>query len=355
MSNNKFLAIALFLALFLVPHKALAACGALPNIFTNNVSSVDANTTNTNNVHLQNCATQVDNTQIGSSGIFGSQIIPNSTGTATFGGAFGYTFNPNSGAQVPLTISNAVTPSADYLDVQTSASVKLFYVDSSGVSHSSQPFKGDAPYGNTAAAAFPYQYFCSGGNGAIGASSGVTISTVTGSALDVACNGTHLLTTDTSGNVGTAGTLNVNVSALGTTGDGSQISASGAVIGGNIKSTNGVFTAPAGVSIQLCPNNSCTAVVSTGGAYQGTTNACGSGSGLPCSTTTTLTYASNQTATNTVTVPSGSKCVATPTNIYGFASTPATPQASLASTTLTVQMNTDAAVTGTATINVICE
>jgi hypothetical protein len=81
------------------PQAASAACAAsMPYTFTNvsgTYSTVDANTTNSNNTFLLACAKNVDNTQIGTAGIYASQIIPTTTGQATFGGSVQYQF-PNS-------------------------------------------------------------------------------------------------------------------------------------------------------------------------------------------------------------------------------------------------------------------
>lgn len=77
----------------LAPAAAHASCGSLPNTFTNGVSTVDASTTNANNSFLLACAKNVDNTQIGASGIYASQIIPTTNAQATFGGSVGYIFS----------------------------------------------------------------------------------------------------------------------------------------------------------------------------------------------------------------------------------------------------------------------
>lgn len=87
------LAAFLFGALALHPSPARAVCsGTIPYIFTNNASTVDANTTNSNNAFLFGCVTTVDNSQIGGLGIYANQIIPISPATATFGGSQPYSF-----------------------------------------------------------------------------------------------------------------------------------------------------------------------------------------------------------------------------------------------------------------------
>lgn len=68
--------------------------------------------------------------------------------------------------------------------------------------------------------------------------------------------------------------LDVGITSLGTTGGGSQMTASGLTIGGNILSTNGVFSTSA-ATMQLCPNSSCTVFVGA------TTIQLGSGNYVP--------------------------------------------------------------------------
>ncbi len=76
----------------LSPKAADAACGALPYVFTNAVSTVSATTTNANNNFLLACAKNVDNSQVGSGGLFASQIIPTNSTQATFSGTQSYIF-----------------------------------------------------------------------------------------------------------------------------------------------------------------------------------------------------------------------------------------------------------------------
>jgi hypothetical protein len=90
---KRLLILALVAGCFAAPLPARATCGAtVPYIFVNNVTIVDATTTNTNNAFLLGCASTVDNTQIGPNGIYASQIIPTNSGQAQFGGSVNYTF-----------------------------------------------------------------------------------------------------------------------------------------------------------------------------------------------------------------------------------------------------------------------
>lgn len=102
-------------AAFAASHtQAFASCGGVPNTFSNGTAA-DANQVNANFSALVSCAQNVDNTQIGTGGIFASQIIPTSIAQATFASAFGYTFNNgltvNSGltANGGLTVTGGVT------------------------------------------------------------------------------------------------------------------------------------------------------------------------------------------------------------------------------------------------------
>src|SRR5579875_3749185 len=128
-------ALALAFAICSAPKPAVAACAAIPYVFVNGPggSIVDATTTNANNNHFQSCATNVDYTQIGTSGILASQIIPQGLSSGIFGGAFGYEFYPNSAGQVPLTISGTAGQSVDLFDIAlTHGGTKAFWVASTG-------------------------------------------------------------------------------------------------------------------------------------------------------------------------------------------------------------------------------
>jgi hypothetical protein len=79
----------------------------------------------------------IDNTNIGSAGIFASQIKPTTGTQATFGATatgVGYKFLANDATAVPLTVSGVSGQSADIFDVTlTSGGNKVFSVVSSGV------------------------------------------------------------------------------------------------------------------------------------------------------------------------------------------------------------------------------
>jgi hypothetical protein len=127
------LAVALLAAGLFHGEQALATCAAsYPFTFVNGVSIVDASTLMSNLNDVRSCATTVDNTQIGTLGIYASQIIPTTVPQATFGGAFGYTFFPNQAAQVPVTIKLATGQTANALTIVTNAGIVIAWVTSGG-------------------------------------------------------------------------------------------------------------------------------------------------------------------------------------------------------------------------------
>lgn len=91
------------MVLVLVPTAARAACAALPYTFTNGTSTIDATTTNANNNALRTCVTTIDATQIGTGGIYASQIIPTTNAQATFGGTQPYAFPTTAAFNAGLT------------------------------------------------------------------------------------------------------------------------------------------------------------------------------------------------------------------------------------------------------------
>lgn len=133
---KRLLILALF-AFVLWPHAANSTTCSVPSTFVNGTTA-DANAVNANFSSLVACSNAIDNTNIGSSGIYASQIKPTNTTQATFGGTIGYVMNPNTNGIVPLTLSNAASPAADYLDIVNSVSTKLFFVDSSGNTNTGQ-------------------------------------------------------------------------------------------------------------------------------------------------------------------------------------------------------------------------
>lgn len=101
---------------------------------------------NANPTQFNTCFASIDHLNIGPAGIYASQIIPTTAAQATFGGSIGYTFNPNATGQSALTLSNAASPTVDYLDVQSSTGTKYLSVDKNGVVNTSAaPSFGGVP------------------------------------------------------------------------------------------------------------------------------------------------------------------------------------------------------------------
>jgi hypothetical protein len=83
--------VAIGCALATAPREARATTCTIPYIFTNG-TTINAAPFNSNFTALQTCGNNIDNTNIGSAGIYASQVIPLTAAEATFGGALGYTF-----------------------------------------------------------------------------------------------------------------------------------------------------------------------------------------------------------------------------------------------------------------------
>lgn len=135
MNITKLITILIFLtaALLLKLSPASAACGSIPYAPINGITIADANQYNANNNFLKGCATSVDNSQIGQSGIYASQIIPNSTSAATFGGSYGYRFDVPVGNQTPLQLFAGPSPTTDIFDVYNNlGTTNYFWVDKNG-------------------------------------------------------------------------------------------------------------------------------------------------------------------------------------------------------------------------------
>lgn len=101
-----------------------------PNFVNGQVA--DANQVDANNTAISNIINGgIDHINIGSAGIYASQIIPTAAFQAQFGGAFGYNFQPNTAGQVPLTVTGTSGQTADLFDVFAGTN-KLAYIDKSG-------------------------------------------------------------------------------------------------------------------------------------------------------------------------------------------------------------------------------
>ncbi|MFY9780850.1 MAG: hypothetical protein WAJ85_10115 [Candidatus Baltobacteraceae bacterium] len=111
----------------------------VPNTFSVG-SIINAAPFNANFSALQTCGNSIDNTNIGSAGLYASNLLPTSGAQATFGGLVPYTFNNSLTANagnttvVPFTANGASGQTADLADYDVNGS-KLAWFDASGVLH----------------------------------------------------------------------------------------------------------------------------------------------------------------------------------------------------------------------------
>jgi hypothetical protein len=75
----------------LAPREASAVVCTIPYTFVNGTAA-NANQVNSNFTSLQSCSNNIDNTNLGTVGIFASQIVPTTVAQATFGGTQTYVF-----------------------------------------------------------------------------------------------------------------------------------------------------------------------------------------------------------------------------------------------------------------------
>jgi hypothetical protein len=134
------LAAALALGLGLaVRQPADAVLCTVPYVF-NSGTIINATPFNSNFSALQACGNSIDNSNIGSAGLYASNLLPTTSGQATFGGLQPYTFpnsltaNAGSTTVVPVTANGASGQTADLADYDVNGS-KLAWFDSAGVLH----------------------------------------------------------------------------------------------------------------------------------------------------------------------------------------------------------------------------
>jgi hypothetical protein len=117
--------VALGCALAIAPREARATTCTIPYVFTNG-TTINAAPFNSNFTALQTCGNNIDNTNIGSAGIYASQVIPLTAAEATFGGALGYTF-PNSVTTPTLDFSGGST--TPYIQQDSGTQTGLLFVE----------------------------------------------------------------------------------------------------------------------------------------------------------------------------------------------------------------------------------
>jgi hypothetical protein len=125
----------------------------IPNSFAAG-TTISAYQMNSNFAAISSWAnTNVDHSNIGSDGIYASQVIPASSAQATFGGSFGYTIAPGVAAQVPLTVAGTSFQTSDLFDVAlTPGGTKALAVTAAGATTLLGPLSvlfsgGSAPSG----------------------------------------------------------------------------------------------------------------------------------------------------------------------------------------------------------------
>jgi len=127
----------------------------IPNVFVTG-TTINAAPFNANFSAIQTWSANIDNTNIGAAGLFASQILPTTSGQATFGGTQQYTFPYGVGGTgvftagatttVPMTINGITSQFADLFDIYlTSGGSKDFWITSSGNMHIASGITFNAP------------------------------------------------------------------------------------------------------------------------------------------------------------------------------------------------------------------
>lgn len=105
-------------------------------------------TLNANPANFVTCFSAIDSNNIGSGGIWASQIKPTSTAQATLGGQFGYVITPGVASQVPLTLNGFASQSVDLFDVNlTAGGTKALAINNLGYALLSGPAYADGSSG----------------------------------------------------------------------------------------------------------------------------------------------------------------------------------------------------------------
>lgn len=106
-----------FAALFFAPKAALAVSCSPSHTFVTG-ETLTAAILNSNPTTFSGCFNTIDNTNIGSAGLYASQLKPTSLSNAQFGGNQTYTFGAPSLSTVPLRIGGVSGQTADLLDIE---------------------------------------------------------------------------------------------------------------------------------------------------------------------------------------------------------------------------------------------
>jgi hypothetical protein len=266
-------ALAFGAAAFLASHApASATACSVPYNAGNGISNgqpAQASQINSNFSALQFCSNNIDNTNIGSAGLFASQIVPTNLAQATFGGNQTYSFQAPTTTSVPLRVMGTSGQTADLLDLEaTPGGAPVLFVQPSGFVKAYEYYAGTDGQ-TTVQGAFRWGVDAGGLlNATIASNDGSAPMGVTSNIMGVFTNaGTNLESLDVSGNhavIGTSHAANYttpgNVSfGNGTTG-GTFYGASGngnitgtltvggaGNFGGAVSGSDGSFTGNVGV------------------------------------------------------------------------------------------------------------
>lgn len=222
--------------------KAYASCStSVPYVFTP-TSQVSYVTQNANNSYLNACSKTVDNTQIGTAGIFASQIKPTNGTQATFGGSQTYTFPVNLSVTGGTTTNGFVNNGAGTITGQAIVGS----VNSSG----DIVWGGVSTGGTLAAASGNINHtgnLTTGGNASIAGNESVTgTQTVTGATnlnggLSTTTIGAGTSITN-NGPLNNGGTINANNTGTSLAAAGSVTIAGNTTMTGSLTANNGLVT-----------------------------------------------------------------------------------------------------------------
>jgi hypothetical protein len=197
--------------------RADATLCTIPYTFTTG-ATIQAAPFNANFAALQTCGNAIDNSNIGSAGIYASQIIPTTVGQATFGGSQTYTFANGLNVTGAVVTTSSITAGTLLVTDNGATNVSGTWIQMPGNTGSAYPTL-------------------------LGANSGSTTSTIAGSVFQMYNQTTGIvLGIDASGNLGVMG----GVYSVGVTSTGA-ITSTGTITGLVLDSkANGSVAAPVG-------------------------------------------------------------------------------------------------------------
>jgi Chaperone of endosialidase len=187
-------------------------------------------------ITLQAWSSTIDNSNIGSAGIFASQLVPTTQAQATFGGGVGYLHLAPAANVVPLTVSAVSGQSADILDVTlTSGGTKAVFVNSGGA----------LAFGSLSGGPLPNGASITGGS-----SGALLLNTTSGQSITFSAGATGSTTLLTIGSTGAVAFVNAGGGAL-TNAASITGGASGAMLINTATGQNIQFSAGSGAATAL--------------------------------------------------------------------------------------------------------